>query len=277
MDNAKTCLITGCTSGIGKVIAVELARRGCHIIMVARKGSKAAEAYKEVGAASTSGSVNIVHADLASMRDIDMAIGVIKQEYKHIDLLINNAGVFKRTRQLSPDKIEQTMAVNYLAPFKLTMGLLPLLKNAGVARIVNVCSALYSRGKIDLSDLFMDRRFNGGAAYATSKLLLVLFTYTLARQLEDTHITVNCLHPGVIATDVFRELPRWMSSLMGVFITSVEKGALPTLELATSPRLEGVTGKYFNKTKMKTTIPVTYDTELADKVWSYTQQFLDQL
>lgn len=274
MQNHKIVVITGCNTGIGKHTAIALAKRGYEIIMLVRKSQKSKAAFAEIKDASDSKRVSMFFVDLASFQEIRNTTDELKRQLSHIDVLINNAGVLKRKEERSPDGFELSIAVNYMAPFLLTKSLLPLLKKAEAARIINVSSEMYKRGKVHLSNLFSGEEFDGIQAYSDSKLLLIYFTKLLARQLSDQEITVNALHPGMIGTDVFREYPNWLSGLLSLFILSPKKGAQPLIYLATSEEVKDTTGAYFNKTQPTKTIPKANDEELGQKIWTKTEDLI---
>lgn len=275
MPENKICVITGCNSGIGKYTAIELAKLEYEIIMLVRDSEKSRKAYEEIKTESGSELVQLIYIDLASLESIRKSADELKRKISKIDLLINNAGVFKRKEAKSPDGFELTIAVNYLAPFYLTKLLLPLAQKAESTRIINLSSELYKNGKVYLDNQFSDTKFDGNKAYSNSKLLVIYFTKSLAKRLSTTNVTVNALHPGVIGTDVFREYPKWFSKLLNLFISTPEKGSYPSVFLATSDEVEGLTGKYFYKTKAKKTDPVANDEELADKIWEKTEEILN--
>jgi NAD(P)-dependent dehydrogenase (short-subunit alcohol dehydrogenase family) len=274
MQENKICVITGCNSGIGKYTAIELARSGYEIIMLVRDSEKSRNAFEEIKKESGSALVQLFYIDLASLASIRQTAEELKNKISKIDVLINNAGIFKRKEAKSQDAFEMTIAVNYLAPFYLTNLLLPMLEKARNARIINLSSELYKGGQVYLDNQFSRTKFDGNKAYADSKLLVIYFTKVLAKRLSEKNVTVNALHPGVIGTDVFREYPTWFSKLLNLFITSPEKGAKPSVYVATSDELEGVSGKYFNKTKLKETEAVANDVALADKIWEKTEELL---
>ena len=273
MDN-KTCLITGCNSGIGKITAIELAKKGYEIVMLVRESEKSKIAFQEIKNEAKSDLVKLFFVDLSSMESIQQVVKSINKEYSKIDVLINNAGIFKRKEEKSIDGFEMTIAVNYYAVFFLTNMLLPLMKNAKNARIINLSSELYKRGKVHLENDFSENKFNGTKSYANSKLLINYFTKELAKRLKDTNITVNCGHPGVIGTDVFREYPKWFSNLMNLIISKPAEGAKPSIYLATSDELRGVTGKYFNKLKQKETTKISNDMQLSSQIWNKTEEII---
>jgi NAD(P)-dependent dehydrogenase (short-subunit alcohol dehydrogenase family) len=274
MDNNKICVITGCNSGIGKFTAIELAKLGYEIIMLVRDSEKSRNTYEEIKKESGSELVRLFYIDLANLDSIKKSANELKRKIAKIDLLINNAGIFKRKEAKSPDGFELTIAVNYIAPFYLTKLLLPLVEKGESPRIINLSSELYKSGKVYLNNRFSDGKFDGNKAYADSKLLVIYFTKSLAKRLSTKKITVNALHPGVIATDVFREYPKWFSKLLNLFISTPEKGSRPSVYLATSDEVKGLTGKYFYKTKIKETAHVANDEELAENIWKKTEELL---
>jgi NAD(P)-dependent dehydrogenase (short-subunit alcohol dehydrogenase family) len=272
-DRRKTCVITGASAGIGKATAIALAKLGYDVIMLVRDCEKSRTAVEEVRRASDSGSVRMVCVDLASRDSIVSAAAKIEQAGGRIDVLINNAGVYRRSRQLSQDGIEMTLAVNFVAMFVLTGLLLPLMNRESGARIINLTSEHYKSAKLDLDDPAAERGFSGNKAYANSKLLVVIFTLELARRLGGSGITVNCVHPGVVGTDVFREYPAWVNKVLNLFISKPEDGAAPVVYLATSPDVDGQTGRYFSKTEAKQVAGPAADDELRARVWSYGERF----
>jgi len=273
----KVCVITGCNSGIGKHTAIELAKLGYEIIMLVRDSEKSREAYEEIKKESGSELLQLIYIDLASLKSIRKSADELKRKISKINLLINNAGIFKRKEAKSPQGFELTIAVNYLAQFYLTKLLLPLLEKAENARIINLSSELYKNGKVYLDNRFSNTKFDGNKAYADSKLLVIYFTKSLAKRLLTTNVTVNALHPGVIGTDVFREYPQWFSKLLNLFIPTPKKGSQPSVYLATSDEVKRLTGKYFYKTKVKETDPIANDDELADNIWEKTEEIINSI
>jgi len=268
MEN-KICLITGCNSGIGKITAIELAKKGFEIIMLVRNSEKSRTAYEEIKNASK-GKIVLKYADLASLDSIKKSAEEIKSEFTKIDVLINNAGIYKRNFALSADAFEISLAVNYFATYALSLLMLPLLKKSKQARIVNLTSELYKKGSVQLENNFAMEKFDGNKAYANSKLLVVYFTKELSKRLESDTITVNCVHPGVVATDVFREYPKWFARLLNIMISKPSEGAKPSILLADSDDLNNTTGKYFYKTTPKETVKIANNTELSKKIWDKT-------
>lgn len=243
----KNCIITGASSGIGKATAIEMAKFGYRVILLVRNNEKAQLAYEEILLETGNKNLVMYYVDLSSQASLNQVITQIKQDFSEIDILINNAGVLKRSKQLSDDGIEMTLAVNYLATYILSTNLIDLIKKPG-GRIVNLTSELYKNGLFELN-VDPKGKFDGNLAYATSKKLVVYFTKIFANMYPD--ISVNCLHPGVIATDSFREYPWIIAKSINLFLPKPRKGAEPVIHLATSPEVKDVTGQYFYKRDKK--------------------------
>jgi len=260
----KTCAITGCSSGIGLATAIELAKQGYQILMIVRNNEKSEQAFQQIK--QEGGQQNVIQffTDLSSIKSIKKTAEEIKKRISKIDILINNAGVFTKKYQETEDGIELTIAVNYLATFILTNLLLPVI-NKQSGKIINLSSELYKKGKINPENLFKVDKFNGDAVYAASKLMVNYFTFELANRLEKGKISVNCVHPGVVGTEIFREYPKWFNFILNLFLTKPETGAKPILNLALNPKLDKVSGKYFNKTKENSAFK--YNSELSRKIW----------
>lgn len=261
----KICLVTGANSGIGKATATGLAKLGATVVMVCRNQARGEEVLAEIRANSGSDAVALLLADLSSQASIHQLAQDFQATYEHLHVLVNNAGVGPWRRSVTVDGIETTFAVNYLAPFLLTHLLLDRLKTSAPARIVNVTSAL--NGPLDFDDLQRERRFDPMQVYAQSKFALIPFTYELARRLQGSEVTVNCLSPGVVATNLSRDYPLAFRLMTRIFFSNPEKGAQTSLYLASSPEVEGVTGKYFDRRKEKRTSPHTYDVAIRERFW----------
>lgn len=273
----KVCLVTGSNSGIGKVTAREMARLGATVVMVCRNRAKGEAAQKEIREATGNEKVDLLVADLASLAEVRRVAGEFKQKYTRLHILIHNAGGANGERKITPDGYEATLAANYLAPFLLTELLLDVLKASSPARIVNVSSMAHTRGKIDFADLQGEKNYGVWKAYGQAKLALILYTYELARQLQGSGVTVNALHPGVIATNFDQGLGnfmRWGWKLMTPFLSNVEQGAQTTLYLATSPEVEGVSGKYFSDRKAVKSSALSYNEVVRRRLWQVSQELL---
>ncbi len=266
----KIVMVTGANAGIGKVTARELAKKGATVVMVARSRQRGEEALIEVKNASGSANVELMLADLSSQESIRQFASEFKAKYDHLHVLVNNAGAFFMNRQESVDGLELTFALNHLGYYLLTMLLLDTLRASAPARIINVSSGAHFGGSINFDDLQTENGYAGFRTYSTSKLANVLFTYELARRLEGTGVTVNCLHPGFVASNFAKNngfLARIGMTLMRPFALSVEKGAETSIYLASSPEVEGVTGKYFDKKKPVSSSSESYDEAVARRLW----------
>ena len=273
----KICLITGGTSGIGKSAAQALARMSATVVIVGRNAPKTAQVVEEIRAASGNKNVDSLLADLSSQQEVRRLADEFKSKYSHLHVLLNNAGAAILKRQLSVDGIEMTFALNHLAPFLLTNLLLDTLKASAPARIINVSSNAHTAGKIEFDNLQGERAY-GFKTYGNSKLANILFTMELARRLEGTGVTVNALHPGLVATDFGKNTGGVISALFGIIAPFValspEKGAATSIYLASSPRVEGITGKYFYQSQVTPAAPQATDMEIARKLWDVSAEMV---
>ena len=267
----RVCLVTGANAGIGKATATGLARMGATVVMVCRNRERGETAQTEIAADSGSRNVDLLLADLSSQGSIRKLARTVISQYPQLHVLINNAGTITRQRRLTVDGLETQFAVNHLAPFLLTNLLLDTLKASAPAGVVTVSSQVHSKSPLDFDDLRSDREYIASQVYRKTKLANILFTYELARRLEGTNVTANCLHPGVIATKL-------LDDYMGgshdagfgsgtLFGDSPEQGAAVVLHVAASPAIEGISGKYFYDNAERETAPVTYDEEHARWLW----------
>ncbi|MGE5729553.1 MAG: SDR family oxidoreductase [Gemmatimonas sp.] len=271
----KVCVITGATAGIGRETALGLAKLGATVVIVARDPQKAARTVDEISRATGNGNVESVRADFASLNSVRAAAADIRTRYDAIQVLVNNAGVANKYRTLSEDGYELTFAVNHLAPFLLTRELLPLLLAGAPSRIVNVSSGAEAYGPIDFDDLQSEKGYRGFAVYGKTKLMNVLFTYELASRLSGTGVTANCLHPGTVATDMLRQLPRWLYALISPFLSTPEQGAETPVFLASSPSVDGVSGGYYEKRKAKRSSRRSYDASARQRLWAISEALVD--
>ena len=271
----KTALITGATTGIGRETALGLARQGFHLIIVGRDPSRTRDTVEWIKRETANGHIDLLLADLSSQAAVIRLAQEFRQTHTRLDVLITNAGGIFTRRETTVDGLERTWALNHLSYFLLTLELLDLLKASAPARIVNVASAAHTGRTIDFDDLQSEKNFSAMPVYGRSKLANVLFTYALARRLAGTDVTANCLHPGVVATGFGQgnagPFPV-MLKLAAPFLLSPAKGALTSIYLASSPEVEGVTGKYFAKCKPVRSAPNTYDVALQEKLWAVSLQ-----
>ena len=250
----KTIVVTGGTSGIGEVAAIRLAEKGARIVLVARDKVRAEATMAKLKRANPSAAHAVHFADLSSIAEMKRVASEIATAEPSIDVLINNAGAVFTTRQESIDGLEMTFAVNHMAYFVVTDVLLPNLKATPGARIVSTASMAHSSGKIDFDDLQMRKSYSTFRAYGTSKLMNILFTRELARRLEGSGVTANCLHPGGVATRFGSNNSGLLAAIFKVAISLVgispEKGAQTIIHLASSPDVATISGKYFYKCKV---------------------------
>ncbi len=273
----KICLVTGSTSGIGKVTARELASRGATVVLVSRSRAKGEATQAEIKQATGNQQVELLVADLSVLEDVRRLAAEFQQTHDHLHLLVNNAGGAYPRRTLTPDGFEATLAVNYLAPFLLTELLLDTLKASAPARIVNVSSAQHATASIVFDNLQGEKKYANLGSYGQAKLAVLLWTYELARRLEGTGVTVNALHPGITATNFPAGMAgpaAWAMKLGKPFLLTVEQGAQTTLYLATSPQVEGVTGKYFVKSQEKSSSSRSYDQAVGSRLWEVSEQLV---
>lgn len=266
----KVCIVTGANAGIGKATAAGLAQRGATVVMVCRSRERGEAARAEIVRETGSEAVALMLADLASQTSIRRFAEEFHQRYDRLDVLINNAAVIPRERTLTEDGIELQFAVNHLGYFLLTHLLLDVLKRSAPARIVNVSSQAHRVASLDFEDLQSENAYHPRRVYSRTKLANVLFTYELARRLGGSGVTANCLHPGVIATPVldnYLGMPRFLGFLTNLIGRSPEKGARTSLHVATSPELEGVTGRYFVNSKAVKSSKASYDEQVAKRLW----------
>jgi NAD(P)-dependent dehydrogenase (short-subunit alcohol dehydrogenase family) len=278
--NGKVILVTGATNGIGKVAALELAKMGAMVILVGRNRAKTEAAVNEIKAQSKNQAVDMLLADLSLMAEVRRLADEFKRKYQRLDVLINNAGAHFSSRQETVDGYEMTFALNHLSYFLLTELLLDLLKASVPSRIVNVASDAHTGGSMDFNDLQSKNSYGqmGFKPYSNSKLANVLFTYELARRLAGTGVAANVLHPGFVATGFARNSNRLMSLLMGIVhrfgALSPEQGAETIIYLASSPEVEDVTGRYFEKCKAVPSSSASRNEADARRLWEISEQLV---
>jgi NAD(P)-dependent dehydrogenase (short-subunit alcohol dehydrogenase family) len=267
----KICLITGGNSGIGKATALGLASLNGTVVIVSRDKDKGEAALLEIRTRSGNKNVDAMVADLSSQDSVRELAHDFKVRYKKLHVLINNAGIFLPKRVPTIDGLETTFATNHLGHFLLTNLLLDMLKASAPSRIINLTSSAHYGTEMNFEDLQGEKKYSGYHAYSQSKLANVLFTYQLAKQLEGTGITVNCLHPGVVRTGFGRDQRGLMSILVTVarpFMISPDRAARAAIYLATSPELAGVTGKFFSRGKEQKSSAESYDAASAERLWN---------
>ena len=266
----KTVVITGGTSGIGEVAALELAQMGARIVLVAREKSRAEATLARLRKRGPELAHTAHYADLTRLAEMKRVAAQIAAVEPRIDVLINNAGAMFGARRITQDGIERTFALNHMAYFVVTEGLRERLAGAGDARIVNTASDAHRGATLDLSDLQSEQGSGAMQAYGRSKLCNILFTRELARRLHGNGITANCLHPGFVATrfgDQSGGLISHMVWLAKFLAISPAEGARTIVHLASSPEVAGISGKYFYKCRATTPSPAAQDDQAALLLW----------
>jgi NAD(P)-dependent dehydrogenase (short-subunit alcohol dehydrogenase family) len=273
----KTCLVTGATSGIGAVTALELARLGATVVVAGRNAAKCA-ARVEAIQRQTGARVESVVADLASQDQVRRMASDVANRFPRLDVLVNNAGTYLFERTLTPERLEKTFAVNYLSHFLLTNLLREPLAASPSARVVCVSSAAHHDGRMDLENLQGERHYERLDAYSRSKLAILLFTYELSRRLKGSQVTANALHPGVVATNLGSEngfVRGWLRvrvrNLVDRSMLSPEEGARTSIRLASSAELQGVTGRYLDQGRDVRSSQASYDEALALRLWELSE------
>jgi len=264
---SEVAIITGTTHGIGRVTSRELARAGRTVVMLCRDPVAAEAVRAEIIGQVPGAVVHVVRCDLASLASVRASASVVLREFGPIGLLINNAGMVSSRHRMSVDGYELTFASNHLGPFLLTALLSERLSDS--ARIINVASRVHYRGRIELDRIDDPRaRYNSMAAYAQSKLANVLHAFALARRYAGTRVCVNCLHPGVVATNLLPAWVRLVKPLISRVMFDSERGARTSLYLALSDEVSGVSGRYFDENQLpQAAAPLANDLQLQQSLW----------
>jgi NAD(P)-dependent dehydrogenase (short-subunit alcohol dehydrogenase family) len=271
----RICLVTGGSTGIGKVTALELARRGAQVTIVSRDKARGEAALADIRQQSGNQQVELILADLSSMKEVRRVAARFLATHDRLHVLVNNAGVILTDRVVTEDNLEATFAINHLAYFLLTELLQDLLIRSAPARIINVASGAHLRGHINFDDLQAEKSYSGLRVYCNSKLANLLFTQELARRLDGTHVTANSVHPGPVATSWGTNTSGWFKwghSLFRPFMITPEKGAETSVYLATSSDVAKVSGQYFAKMKRTRASKEANDPAIAKRLWKVSEQ-----
>jgi len=272
----RTCLVTGATHGIGRATAEALAAQGATVIVHGRDSAAVGAVCHEIARSAGSGRVTGAVADFASLAAVRKLAAEVAARHERLDVLVNNAGAGARGRPVTSDGFEWLFGVNHLAPFLLTNLLLDKLKASAPARVVVVASMAYRRAVIDFDDMNWQRRkYSGLQAYGASKLANILFTLELARRLAGSGVTANCLHPGVVATNIFNKLGllgRLFTLLAKPWLLTSQEGAKTSIYLASSPEVASVSGKYYDRGREALLEPPARDAEAARKLWELSER-----
>ncbi len=271
----RVCVVTGATRGIGRATAEGLGRLGATLVLVCRRREDGAAVAAAIAQGSRAPLPEVVQADLSALDEVRRAAGEIAARHPELHVLVNNAGIVPRRRELTVDGLEMQLAVNHLAPFLLTHLLLPPLTAGAPSRIVTVSSTTHQGAAIDFADLQREREYDPADVYAETKLMNVLFTYELARRLSGTGVTANCLHPGAVATRLladYMRVPLVDGVAVPAFGASPEQGADTIIYLAASPEVASISGRYFTHRRETRSSPVSYDAALARRLWELSER-----
>jgi NAD(P)-dependent dehydrogenase (short-subunit alcohol dehydrogenase family) len=271
----KVVLITGGTSGIGKAVATALAAMGAEVVVTGRSRERGEAAVEEIRRASGKEGVSLVLADLTVQAEVRTLAEEFGRSHDRLDVLINNAGAVFSKRVETADGLERTLALNHLAPFLLTNLLLEMLKESAPSRIITVSSEARRGAEIDFDDLQSERKYRGFQVYGKSKLANILFTYELAERLRGTGVTANCVHPGPVSTNFGKNNGGLMVLLFRAlkpFMRTPEQGADTLIYLASSPEVEGVSGRYFGDRKVISSFEEPHDASVQRRLWEESEE-----
>jgi NAD(P)-dependent dehydrogenase (short-subunit alcohol dehydrogenase family) len=270
----RVCVVTGATRGIGRATAEGLAGLGAEVVLLCRRREDGDKVSREISAGARM-HPDVVQVDLSSQASIRQAAQHLADRYPRLHVLINNAGVIPRTREVTVDGLEMQFAVNHLAYFLLTNLLLPQLEAGAPSRIVCVSSGAHTHVTMDFDDLQSERGYEPRDVYSRTKLANILFTYELARRLSGTGVTANCLNPGVVATGMLADymgVPRTKTGSSRTFGATPGEGAETSIYLASSPEMDGVTGKYFERERPLRSSRESYDEAAARRLWEISER-----
>ena len=274
----RTCLVTGATRGIGRATAEALAKLGANVVIHGRDSAAVGAVCRATLRVARGGQVTGAVADFGSLQSVRRMAEEVAAQHPRLDVLVNNAGAAARQRRTSADGFEWLFAVNHLAPFLLTKLLLPTLTKNAPARIVTVASMAYRRARLDFDDLQWERRkYLSLQAYSASKLANILFTLELSRRLDGTRVTANCLHPGVVATNIFASLGilgRVVGVLARPLLMSPVAGATTTVHVASAPELATVSGKFFERSREVRLDAMARDAVAARRLWEISEELV---
>jgi retinol dehydrogenase 14 len=271
----KVVLITGGTSGIGKAVATALAAMGAEVVVTGRSRERGEAAVEEIRRASGKEGVSLALADLTVQAEVRTLAEEFGRSHDRLDVLINNAGAVFSKRVETADGLERTLALNHLAPFLLTNLLLGLIKDSAPSRIITVSSEARRGAEIDFDDLQSERKYRGFPVYGKSKLANILFTYELAERLRGTGVTANCVHPGAVSTNFGMNNGGVMVLLFRAlkpFMRTPEQGADTLIYLASSPEVEGVSGRYFGDRKVISSSEEPHGVSAQKRLWEASEE-----
>lgn len=276
--NGRTCLITGATDGIGKEAAIEMAKNGYNLILIGRSKEKGKKVTKEITEIAESIDIEYFVADLMLMKEVSRVADEVSKKYNKIDVLINNVGAYFAFRDVTEEGFERTFALNHLGYFLMTKKLLPLVEKSDYKRIVNVSSSAHYGIDFEFDNMNGEKKYSGFDTYKKSKLANVMFTYELAKRIEKTGITANCLHPGFVATKfgnnnniLWRSVISFAKLLMAI---NVKDGAKTTVHLACSDEVADTNGRFFADCKVKQGSSKAKNDEHNKKLWELSEKLV---
>tara|TARA_Y100000996_G_scaffold156418_1_gene120516 strand:- start:88 stop:930 length:843 start_codon:yes stop_codon:yes gene_type:complete len=277
----KNCIITGATDGIGKQTAIDLAKLGYKLGLVGRNKEKGRSVVREIEKITGNKSIKYFNADLSVINNLRNLADNIKNEFKSIDVLVNNAGAYFSNYKKTEEGLEKTFALNHLSYFAITHLLLNVLEAERPGRVINVASAAHFSAKLDLNDFQMEKKYKGWTAYCNSKLMNILFTYEADKRFNDKNISFNCLHPGFVNTSFGDDNTGFGKNILSIgkklIAINVKKGAKTNVYLASSNNLSKVSGKYFYKSKRTKSSKISYLDFHQKKLWSYSKKIINDL
>ena len=272
----KTAIVTGANSGMGMATVRALSDMGAKVIMLCRSEKRGTEALEKLSSEKYR-DLELILCDLGNYDSIRAFANIVRRGYDHIDILVNNAGFISLDRQETGEGLERQFGINHIGHFLLTMSLLDLMGEGG--RIVNVASGAHKTGKIHFDDINLTKGFNVIKAYSQSKLANVLFTRELARRVKDRGITVNCCHPGAVATNIGigrdTGFGKTVTRLLKPFFQTPEQGARTAIFLASDDSVSDVTGEYFYKCRIAKSSKRSKDMELAKKLFEFSEELVE--
>ena len=277
----KNCIITGATDGIGKQTAIDLANLGYNLGLVGRNKEKGRLITQEIAKITGNKSIKYFNADLSVIKNTKYVADNIKNEFKSIDVLVNNVGAYFSNYKKTEEGLEKTFALNHLSYFALTHLLLDVLEAERSGRVINVSSSAHFSAKLDITDFQMEKKYKGWTAYCNSKLMNILFTYEADKKFKDKNVSFNCLHPGFVNTSFGDDNKGFGKNILSIgkklIAINVKKGASTNVYLASSKKLSKVSGKYFYKSNRTKSSKTSYLDSYQKRLWSYSKKIINDL
>ena len=270
----RVCMVTGATGALGKATASEFARRGATVVAVARDEGRGRALLATVRQASGAGSVELLMADLSNLRSVRALVKLFGGSHDRLDVLVHTAAVFKRRRIETADGFELMFATNFLGPFLLTNLVVPALRAGAPSRVITVAAPTTT--ELDFDDLQIKANWRPLHAFGASKMADLLFTFALARRLEGTRVFANVVHPGLMKSHLMRELAAPARLVVGLASRSPDQAAQAVAYLASSPELEGVTGRFFKGAKISQSNEYSHDPDIQDRLWKEAERLVGE-